>query len=182
MLILPAQKRVPTAQKNLLNRGPALSHFVSPSPSISISFAFSALLALVRIPLFLFDPSQTRPLTFILSRRERLRGSDQFPLLFEVNGVNIEGSDLPAPVLKLSFEILLWPALRECVLRMCLPGSPSDLNTGNGTEGTMVCTSLGSLLRPLFYFLCSNLKANPVQSEAATSGQTKREFLISYET
>ena len=26
----------------------------------------------------------------------------------------------------------------------------------------MVCTSLGSLLRPLFYFLCSNLKANPV--------------------
>ena len=38
-------------------------------------------------------------------------------------------------------------------------GSPSDLNTGNGTEGAMVCTSLGSLLRPLFYFLCSNLKA-----------------------
>ena len=26
----------------------------------------------------------------------------------------------------------------------------------------MVCTSLGSLLRPLLYFLCSNLKANPV--------------------
>ena len=24
---------------------------------------------------------------------------------------------------------------------------------GNGIEGTMVCTSLGSLLRPLFYFL-----------------------------
>ena len=43
-----------------------------------------------------------------------------------------------------------------------LPGSPSDLNTGNGTEGAMVCTSLGRLLRPLFYFLCSNLKANPV--------------------
>ena len=41
-------------------------------------------------------------------------------------------------------------------------GSPSDLNTGNGTEGAMVCTSLGSLLRPLFYFLCSNLKTNPV--------------------
>ena len=40
-----------------------------------------------------------------------------------------------------------------------LPGSPSDLNTGNGTEGAMVCTSLGS---PLFHFLCSNLKANPV--------------------
>ena len=41
-------------------------------------------------------------------------------------------------------------------------GSPSDLNTGNGIEGAIVCTSLGSLLRPLFYFLCSNLKANPV--------------------
>ena len=26
----------------------------------------------------------------------------------------------------------------------------------------MVCTKLGSLLRPLFYFLCSNLKTNPV--------------------
>ena len=24
---------------------------------------------------------------------------------------------------------------------------------GNGIEGAMVCTSLGSLLRPLFYFL-----------------------------
>ena len=24
---------------------------------------------------------------------------------------------------------------------------------GNGIEGTMVCTNLGSLLRPLFYFL-----------------------------
>ena len=30
-----------------------------------------------------------------------------------------------------------------------VPGSPSDLKTGNGTEGAMVCTSLGSLLRPL---------------------------------
>ena len=29
----------------------------------------------------------------------------------------------------------------------------------------MVCTSLGSLLRPLFHFLCSNLKANPVVME-----------------
>ena len=28
----------------------------------------------------------------------------------------------------------------------------------------MVCPSLGSLLRPLFYFLCSILKANPVVS------------------
>ena len=26
----------------------------------------------------------------------------------------------------------------------------------------MVCTSMGSLLHPLFYFLCSNLEANPV--------------------
>ena len=41
-----------------------------------------------------------------------------------------------------------------------VPGSPSGLNTGNGIEGAMVCTSLGSLLRPLFYFLC--LKAKPV--------------------
>ena len=44
-----------------------------------------------------------------------------------------------------------------------VPGSPSDLNTGNGTEGAMVYIILGSLLRPLFYFLCSNLKVNPVQ-------------------
>ena len=42
---------------------------------------------------------------------------------------------------------------------MIVPGSPSDLNIGNGTEVAMVCTGLGSL----FYFLCSNLKANPVQ-------------------
>ena len=46
-----------------------------------------------------------------------------------------------------------------------VPGSPSDLNTGNGTEDAMVCTSLVSLLCPLFYFLCSNLKANPVYLE-----------------
>ena len=51
--------------------------------------------------------------------------------------------------------------LREEGLKT-VPGSPSDLNTGNGTEGVMVCTSLGSLLLPLFYYLCSNLKANPV--------------------
>ena len=30
----------------------------------------------------------------------------------------------------------------------------SGCNTGNRTEGAMVCTSLGSLLHPLFYFLC----------------------------
>ena len=29
----------------------------------------------------------------------------------------------------------------------------------------MFGTNLGSLLRPLFYFLCSNLKANPVDIE-----------------
>ena len=28
----------------------------------------------------------------------------------------------------------------------------------------MICTGFGSLLRPLFYFLCSNLKANPVNT------------------
>ena len=50
------------------------------------------------------------------------------------------------------------------ILSSILPGSPSDLNTGNGTEGAMVCTSLGSLLRPLCYLLCSNLKANPVHT------------------
>ena len=30
----------------------------------------------------------------------------------------------------------------------------TEANTGNRTEGAMVCNSLGSLLRPLFYFLC----------------------------
>ena len=49
--------------------------------------------------------------------------------------------------------------------RINYTGFNSNLNTGNGTEGAMVCTSLGSLLRPLFYFLCSNLKANPVAGE-----------------
>ena len=29
-------------------------------------------------------------------------------------------------------------------------------------RGRNGCTKLGSLLRPLFYFLCSNLKTNPV--------------------
>ena len=60
----------------------------------------------------------------------------------------------------------MWVHLRSsrrfCRCSKILLGSPSDLNTGNGREGAMVCTSLGSLLRPLFYFLCSNLKANPV--------------------
>ena len=44
-----------------------------------------------------------------------------------------------------------------------LPCGYRGLDKGNGIEGAMVCTSLGSLLRPLFYFLCSFLKANPVQ-------------------
>ena len=43
-----------------------------------------------------------------------------------------------------------------------LPGSPSDLNTGNGTEGATGCPSWCRPLRPLFHYLCSNLKANPV--------------------
>ena len=43
-----------------------------------------------------------------------------------------------------------------------LPGSPSDLNTGNRIEGATGCPSWCRPLRPLFHFLCSNLKANPV--------------------
>ena len=45
-----------------------------------------------------------------------------------------------------------------------LPGSPSDLNTGNRIEGATGCPNWCRPLRPLFHFLCSNLKANPVQS------------------
>ena len=49
-----------------------------------------------------------------------------------------------------------WPLLYETPLGMiCLYGK------------VMVCTSLGSLLRPLFYFLCSNLKVNPVDIKKA---------------
>ena len=33
---------------------------------------------------------------------------------------------------------------------------------GNGIESAMVCTSLGSLLCTLFFFLRSNMKVNPV--------------------
>ena len=36
----------------------------------------------------------------------------------------------------------------------------------------MVCTSLGSLLRPLFYFLCSNRKAYPVLSPALSNAMS----------
>ena len=43
-----------------------------------------------------------------------------------------------------------------------VPGTPSDLNTGNSTEGATGCPSWCRPLRPRFHFLCSNLKANPV--------------------
>ena len=48
------------------------------------------------------------------------------------------------------------------LMRQQLQGSPSDLNTGNRIEGATGCPSWCRLLRPLFHFLCSNLKANPV--------------------
>ena len=62
---------------------------------------------------------------------------------------------------EIAYRVDLFQSQVPCYNRS-IPGSPSDLNTINGTEGAMVCTSLGSLLRPLFYFLRSNLKANPV--------------------
>ena len=43
-----------------------------------------------------------------------------------------------------------------------VPGSPSNLNTGNRIEGATGCPSWCRPLRPLFHFLCTNLKANPV--------------------
>ena len=46
-----------------------------------------------------------------------------------------------------------------------VPCGERGLNTGNGIEGTMVCTSLASLLRPLFYFLCSILLIHRVQRQ-----------------
>ena len=57
-----------------------------------------------------------------------------------------------------------FPEVLQCDIHhiYTVPGSPSYLNTG-GIDCAMVCTCLGSLLRPLFYFLCSNLKAKPVQ-------------------
>ena len=48
------------------------------------------------------------------------------------------------------------------VVKTYLPGSPSDLNTGNRIEGATSCPSWCRQFRPLFHFLCSNLKANPV--------------------
>ena len=50
-------------------------------------------------------------------------------------------------------------------------GSPSDLNTGNRIEGATGCPSWCRPLRPLFHFLCSNLKANPVQILQTQSGE-----------
>ena len=37
--------------------------------------------------------------------------------------------------------------------------------SGNGIEGAMVCTSLDSLLRPLFYFLSSHILIHRIVSE-----------------
>ena len=54
------------------------------------------------------------------------------------------------------------------VVQFKLPGSPSDLNTGNGTEGATGCPSWRRPLRPLFHFLCSNLKANTVDNSTTT--------------
>ena len=48
------------------------------------------------------------------------------------------------------------------VRQYVVPGSPSDLNTGNRIEGATGCPRWCRPLRPLFHFLCSNLKANPV--------------------
>ena len=50
----------------------------------------------------------------------------------------------------------------EFDIPVLVPGSPSDLNTGNRIEGATGCPSWCRPLRPLFHFLCSNLKANPV--------------------
>ena len=62
------------------------------------------------------------------------------------------------------FESVNILNLRWCTHNLVhLPGTPSDLNTGNRTEGATGCPSWCRPLRPLFlYFLCSNLKANPV--------------------
>ena len=44
----------------------------------------------------------------------------------------------------------------------------------------MVCTSLGSLLHPLFYFLCSNLKANPVLSLLTVDKNIYKMLILNY--
>ena len=43
----------------------------------------------------------------------------------------------------------------------------------------MVCTSLGSLLRPLFYFLCSILLIHRVQDIAYTEDKFPTKVMIS---
>ena len=48
------------------------------------------------------------------------------------------------------------------------------MNTGNGIEGAIVCTSLGSLLRPLFYFLCSILLSHRVRMLLRVLSETRR--------
>ena len=59
------------------------------------------------------------------------------------------------------FSWIYTSYILACLLRK-VPGSLSDLNTGNRIEGATGCPSWCRPLRPLFHFLCSNLKANPV--------------------
>ena len=59
----------------------------------------------------------------------------------------------------LGLEIALWGLVTYSV-----PGSPSDLNTGHRIEGPTACPSWCRPLRPLFHFLSSNLKVNPVHT------------------
>ena len=73
--------------------------------------------------------------------------SQIFPLVCKMNCCNIHLS---------TFFAQKIPALRS------VQTGDMKRRPGNEIEGEMVCTSLGSLLRPLFYLLCSNLKANPV--------------------
>ena len=56
-------------------------------------------------------------------------------------------------------------------------GSPSDLNTGHRIEG---CPSWCRPLRPLFHFLCSNLKANPVHQFGVLLDRLCPSTLMSY--
>ena len=50
-------------------------------------------------------------------------------------------------------DITLLPPDYCPQLRFRLQTGDMKHRPGNGIEGAMVCTSLGSLLRPLFYFL-----------------------------
>ena len=63
-----------------------------------------------------------------------------------------------------------------------VPGSPSDLNTGNGTEGTMVCTSLGSLF-PVFKsegepgtYIKNSIESHPSRERAHGRGDAQLRF------